>query len=199
MGGEQTEGVELSSTSLVVVHSYLERLLGLLERLTIIVKGLRFVATVFIVLACLGGLLTLIGFVLAGWPWWLGFLLGLILALPAFFLWQFRKGLEQALTLPDRIRELPTSLEDVMDDLSPLSDALDGVIEKPKTPRAFIRSIKGTKAAMDVVNDSTYGQMIGGVSVLHPAALVAGGTLTLFAAGSLAVGVMFFLLGKALA
>lgn len=194
-GGKATASVNYPGT----VHSYLEHLIGLLERLTIIVKGLRLVATVFMVFAGLGGFLTLIGFLRAGWPWWLGLVLGLILSLPALFLWRFRTGLEQALHLPSRLRELPTNKEEVMEDLSPLVDALDDIVEIPKTPMSFVRSIKGSKAAMDYFNDSTYGQMVGGVAVLHPAALVAGGTLTVFAAGSLIVGILFFLLGGALA
>lgn len=177
------------------MNNYLQRLLGLIDHLTLVVRGLRAIAGIFLLAALLGGFLFFVGFLRAGWWWWLGLVLGLGVSFPALILWRFRAGLEPALAIPAQLRELPTSVDDVKDDLVPFIEALSTVVDKPKTPRAFIHSVRGTKAAIEAFNDSTYGRLLGGVTVLHPAALLAGGTATMFATGSLALGATMFFLG----
>ena len=185
-------------TRVLAVHSYLERLVGILERLTIIVKGLRAIAGLFMGLAILGGLLMFVGFILAGWWWWLGLLIGLAMCWPAFVLWRFRVALEAAILVPTQLRAMPTSGEEVKEDLTPMLAVLDGMVEKPKSPRAFVKSAMGTKEVMDLFNDSHYGKLLGGIVILNPAALLAGGTMTMFATGSFAIGLLMFLLGRAI-
>ncbi|MFT7598601.1 MAG: hypothetical protein ACI8TP_001524 [Acidimicrobiales bacterium] len=179
------------------MHEHPERVTRLLDHLTTVVRGLRAVAGVFLVMALAGGVLVFAGFVRAGWLWWVGLVLGAVVALPAVALWRFRSGLIPALGLPDLLRDLPTSVEEVKDDLAPMAAALDGVVDKPKSPWAMFHSIRGTKSAIDAFNDSVYGQLVGNAAVLHPAALMAGATSTVFATGSLLLGVLlFFLAGQ---
>ena len=177
------------------MHPYLERLARLLDHLSLIVRGLRFIATVFLGFALLGGVLTMAGLLRAGVPWWLSIPIGFVVAAPAVLLWRFRVSLESAVTLPARIRGLPTSVDDVVDDMEPIMSALKGVAPRPMSPRAFARSVRGSKAAIDAFNESPYVQLVGGVAVLHPVALLAGTTATLFAAGSLAFGIGILYLG----
>ncbi len=177
------------------MHPYLERLANLLDRLSQVVRGLRFIARVFAGFALLGGLLTMAGLLRASTPWWIALPVGLVVATPAFLLWRFRASLASAVTLPDRIRGLPTSVEDVVDDMGPIMDALKDVAHLPLSPRSFARSVRGSKAAIDAFNDSPYAKLVGGVAVLHPVALMAGATATMFAAGSLAFGIVVLYLG----
>lgn len=177
------------------MHPYLERLNSLLGRLTLVVRGLRTVALFFQVAASFGALLTVLGFLRAGWWWWLGLILGGVVALPALALWRFRASLVPALSVPQRIRELPTNVDGIAEELTPMASALQDVVDKPKTPRAFYRSIRSTKSAIDAFNETSYGKLVGGVAVLHPTALMAGATSTVFAVGSLVFGVLVYLLG----
>mgnify|MGYP006950495424 CR=1 FL=1 len=178
--------------NVATVNDHLDRLGSLLDRLLLVVKGLQFAASGFAVTAIVGGLFAFAGFVRAGWAWWLGLMVGVILAVPALVLWQFRSRLEAALAIPDGVRALPTGLSEAQDDLGPLTAALAGIIDKPTSPRAFIQSIRGTKTALEAFNDSSVGRLVGGVTVLHPAGLLAGGTASLFAVGALFVGVAIF-------
>lgn len=179
------------------MHPYLERLNGLLGHFSLVVRGLRAVALVFQVAAGLGALLVVLGFLRAGWWWWLGLTVGAVVALPALALWRFRASLVPAMSIPEHVRELPTSVEGVTDELMPMASALQDAVDRPKTPRAFYRSIRSTKSAIDAFNQTSYGKVVGGVVVLHPVALMAGATSTVFAVGSLVFGVIVYLLGGA--
>lgn len=131
------------------MHRYLERLNGLLGHLTLVVRGLRAVTLIFQVAAGLGALLTVLGFVRAGWWWWLGLLVGAVVAVPALALWRFRS----------------------------------------------VAPSEGRSRQSDAFNETSYGRVLGGVAVLHPAALMAGATSTVFAVGSLVFGLLVYLAG----
>ncbi len=166
----------------------IERILGIVDKLTIVVKGLRGASFAFAIAAVAGGLMFWIGLAMAFGPWWLGFVPALIMSIPGFGLWRFRAALEPTLELPAKIREIPTSGEEAIDEFAGVTEALSDVSESPFTPRAFWRAARGTKSAIDALQETSVGSVAMNSMALHPAALLAGGTAALWAALSFVVG-----------
>lgn len=171
-----------------------ERVIGLIEKLSIVIKGLRFAALVFASGALLGALLFWVGLATSFGPWWLGLIPAIVLSIPALGLWRFRAALEPTLELPDRLRALPTSTEEVGEEFSGVVEALGEVKENPWTPRAFWRSAKASKSVLDWFQASAFGSVAIDSMALHPAALVAGATTCAFAAGAFVLGAFVFAL-----
>ncbi len=170
----------------------IERVLALLDKLTLVVRGLRFASLFFSIAALLGGLLFWIGLAFAFGPWWLGAVPAVLMSLPALGLWRLRMSLEPTLELPDKVRSLPTSGDAAVEEFSGVADALKDVSESPFTPRAFWKAARGTKSAIDAFQETSVGSVAMSSMALHPAAVLAGGTACLWAAASFAVGFVVF-------
>lgn len=178
------------------LDQHLDRVARIVDRLSIIVKGLRAAAFGFSGLAVVGGLLAWIGIWRSPLPWWVGIIPGLILCFPALGLWRLRLSLVPSLSIGDQLRGLPSDVKDIGEDLGRFGDALGQVKASPRSPRAFIRAAKGTKSAVDVFLDTNAGRMVQGTMALHPALLMLGATSAMFATGSFVLGgFIFFLSG----
>ena len=172
----------------------IDRVIGLIEKLSIVIRGLRFAALVFASGALLGALLFWVGLATSFGPWWLGLIPAIVLSIPALGLWRFRSALEPTLELPDRLRALPRTTDEVGEEFSGIAEVLGEVKENPWTPRAFWRSAKASKSVLDWFQASAFGSVAIDSVALHPAALVAGATTCGFAAGSFVLGAFVFAL-----
>ncbi len=172
-----------------------ERLLRILDRLSLVVRGLRGTALTFAVASLLGAVLFWIGLLRMGAPWWLGILPFVVFAIPAFGLWRLRAAMEPALDLPAKIRSLPVDTAGLGDDFSAVAASLAEAKVAPKSPRAFVASIRATKGALDALNETRIGSVVVGALPLHPAGLAAGGVACLWAAAVFIVGLLMFLIG----
>lgn len=170
------------------MHASVERLLGLLDHLASVVRGLRVIVAIVGVSSVLGGLLLFSGLLRFGLHWFLSLLPSVFCVIPAFVLLGLWKGLESATVLPEKVRALPHNSGGLTDDFSSVVTALRDTSERPKTPRQAWRSLKASKAAYDAFGETSIGGVIGGATSLHPAGLAAGGMASLWAVGYFVVG-----------
>lgn len=176
------------------MHPSVDRLLGLLDHLAAIVRGLRVTIAIFAAAAVAGGLLLFSGLLRFGLHWFLSLVPSVFCLIPAIGLFGLWKGLEAATDLPDKVRALPHDTGELTDDFSSVAVALRDAKERPKTPGQIVTSLRASKQAYDAFNATSIGQVVGGAVSLHPAGFVAGWAATLWAMGYFVVGLIVNLL-----
>lgn len=176
------------------MHPSVERLLGLLDHLASVVRGLRVVIALVAAASVLGGLLLFSGLLRFGLHWFLSLIPAVFCVIPAFVLFGLWKGLDAATGLPEKVRALPHNTGGLTDDFTAVASALANAKERPKTPGQVWRSLKASKEAYDAFGETSIGGVVGGATSLHPAGLAAGWFASLWAVGYFVVGLIVNLL-----
>ena len=176
------------------MHPSVERLLGLLDHLASVVRGLRVVVALVGVAAILGGLLLFSGLLRFGLHWFLSLIPAVFCVIPAFVLFGLWKGLEDATKLPAKVRALPHNTDGLTDDFTAVASALANAKERPKSPRQVWKSLRASKEAYDAFGETSIGGVVGGATSLHPAGFAAGWVASLWATGYFVIGLIVNLL-----
>ncbi len=158
------------------------------KRVATVAVALRYTAALFAGGAGAGAVAGGAGLILMGAPLMLGLLVGLALGLPIIGLWRLRAGLALVAALPDRVRNLPTSIEIAQADLGQLVAGLRRLRGNPRTPWAFVNTLRATVRAYERINGLNPSHLASAGLALNPAALLAGALSAVWAAATLILG-----------